>query len=61
MQETRPMRTKLTLKVEELAVVTFETERADAARGTVAAHEVSGNGFTCKTCLTHLTCCTPRY
>lgn len=53
------MQKKIKLAVEELAVVSFETERESAERGTVQAHAISGNHITCKSCLTNITCCTP--
>jgi hypothetical protein len=51
---------KLTLSIEDLVVASFETDTPDEPRGTVAGHEmISGNAFTCRTCLTNITCCTP--
>ena len=51
---------KLTLALDELQVTSFETEKKDEARGTVAAHL---SGFTCPACPTvptrYGTCCTP--
>ena len=38
---------KLTLKLEDLAVASFETSRARAERGTVNAHDNTQHGNTC--------------
>ncbi|HEX6747010.1 MAG TPA: hypothetical protein VF092_06900 [Longimicrobium sp.] len=55
------MQKKIRLAVEELAVLSFETEQPGEERGTVDAYANSGIGFTCKSCLTNITCCTPRF
>jgi hypothetical protein len=50
------MHEKIRLSVEELSVVTFETEPKDELQ----AHMISGAYPTCKTCPTiNGTCCTP--
>jgi hypothetical protein len=55
-----PMK-KLKMTLEELEVLSFETEAKDDHEGTVAAHGFSG--FTCPACPTvptrYGTCCTP--
>jgi len=52
---------KLAMNVEELEVVSFETEAKDRQAGTVEAHDFSG--YTCPACPTvptrYGTCCTP--
>ena len=53
------MQKKIKLAVEELAVVSFETDRGEE-RGSVEAHAISGVYLTCRTCPTKVnTCCTP--
>ncbi|HET7464338.1 MAG TPA: hypothetical protein VFJ82_23975 [Longimicrobium sp.] len=53
------MQKKIRLAVEELAVVSFETERMDE-REWMEAPMISGAAYTCRTCPTKVnTCCTP--
>lgn len=53
------MQKKIRLAVEELAVVSFETERKDE-RELLEVGMISGAAYTCKTCPTKVnTCCTP--
>lgn len=50
------------LSLEELEVLSFETDGANEPKGTVQANELdlmTGTRPTCLSCLTNLTCCTP--
>lgn len=54
------MQKKIRLAVEELAVVTFETERKISDHELLEAEMISGAALTCRTCPTKVnTCCTP--
>lgn len=51
---------KLKLNVDTLTVTSFEAVIDEPARGTIAAHEISGAALTCRSCPTIVnTCCTP--
>ncbi len=53
------MQKKMKLAVEELSVVSFETDRS-VEREAMDAFAISGAALTCRTCPTKVnTCCTP--